>query len=80
MSLPNKRDPIARETARLLKRHLKKEKITLNKFCVDNNFTYSSMHEFLVGSNRSNPPVWKISKILKLTGHALIIVPKPEVY
>ncbi len=80
MSPVRKRDPVAKETARLLKQHLKKKKISLNKFCKDNDFTYSSMHEFMVGSTRTNPPVWKIAKILHLTGHAVIIVPNPEVY
>jgi|TARA_R110002096_G_scaffold46959_10_gene125583 hypothetical protein len=80
MSPIRKRDPIAKEAARLLGKHLKKNKITLNKFCVDNDFTYSSMHEFMVGSTRSNPPTWKIAEILKLTGHSITIVPNFEDY
>ena len=80
MSPIRKRDPIAKEAARLLGKHLKKNKITLNKFGVDNDFTYSSMHEFMVGSTRSNPPTWKIAEILKLTGHSITIVPNFEDY
>ena len=77
MSPVRKREPIVCETAKILSRHLKKNKMTLNKFCTDNGLTYSSMHEFMF-STRTNPPVWKIAKILKITGHKILIVPTQE--